>query len=87
MKTIQQKYSQMTFDELKAKYPDRWVLLANPQKPKGFVYETGEFVYKHKSKMKVAEFAGELTKKVSGQHFEIVFTGEITFPQNTVFCF
>lgn len=46
----------MNWDEIISRFPDSFVLLANPKGRVGaFGVESGEFIYKHKSKDRVLE--------------------------------
>jgi hypothetical protein len=43
----------MTFDEMKEKFPDSWVLVANPEsEPAMYEIKGGLFIYKNKKKTK-----------------------------------
>lgn len=72
----------MTWDELTRTFPDRWVLLLNPEVPEtGYDVYGGEFVYKHKNRQRVYEKASELP---AGSVFTVVFAGEVSMPANSV---
>jgi hypothetical protein len=71
----------MTWDELKSKYPDCWVLLFNPQSPMlGYEVFGGEFVYKNKNREKVWSKANEVGR---GHKLTIRFTGNVASAENT----
>jgi len=84
MKKLKEKYPYMTFEELREKYPDRWVLLVNPKRIKNsFDPIGGNFVYKHKNRLKIIDKL--LDFKLNGTT-EIIFAGEFKFPENMVIC-
>ncbi|MCY7351959.1 MAG: hypothetical protein LH606_15055 [Cytophagaceae bacterium] len=72
----------MTWHELTQAFPERWVLLLNPQMPEtGYEAYGGEFVYKNKNRQKVYEKASELP---AGSFFTVVFAGDVKMPANSV---
>lgn len=83
-KRQEKSYPYMTFEELKAKYPDTWVLLQDSNSLLvGLKVHGGKFVYKNKNKnkviLKIAQF-NEVSK------WSVVYTGEIKLPKNTIIC-
>jgi hypothetical protein len=84
-------YPYMTFEELKAKYPNTFVLLKDSEAPQvGIEVYGGKFVYKNKNKDKVIAKIGEIQQKTSLKNqkvsWEVVYTGEVKLPTNTILC-
>lgn len=74
----------LTWQQLTALYPNSWVLLINPDvPPSGYAVRSGDFVYKHKRHEKVIEKAQTLP---AGSFMAIKYTGDVSFPANTVVC-
>ena len=87
MKTLVPQY--MTFDEMKEKFPDSWVIVANPEsEPSMYEIKGGLFIYQNKRKNKVIEKSRDLH---SSTNFKIDlvairYTGEIILPENHIIC-
>lgn len=87
MKTLVPQY--MTFNEMKSKYPDSWVLVANPEsEPAMYEIKGGLFIYKNKKKNKVIEKSIELNsiRNLMINLITVIYTGEIKLPENHVIC-
>lgn len=75
----------MSFDDIKKRYPDEWVLIGNPELDETPVLkavvkkvQAGVVLYHSKTKMDVALHAKEVKKGYD--YFVCVYTGEI--PKN-----
>lgn len=73
----------LTIDQIRAEYPDQWVLVGNPDlgdfRKVGSVMSklvSGIVLYHSKDKRKIAYKAKELTQDV--ERFACIFTGEIS---------
>ena len=74
----------LNWTQIRAQYPDAWVLLMNPVvPPTGYAVTDAEVVYKHKRQEKVVEKAQELPV---GSRFAIKYTGVPTLSADTVIC-
>ena len=87
MKTLVPQY--MTFDEMKSKFPDSWVLVANPEsEPAKYEIKGGFFLYKNKFKKRVYTQAKKLTaiENFVINLLTVRYTGEIKLPENHIIC-
>ncbi len=87
MKTLIPQY--MTFNEMQAKFPDSWVLVANPEsEPAMYEIKGGFFLYKNKFKKRVYTQAKKLNtiENFVINLITIIYTGEIKLPENHVIC-
>ena len=87
MKTLVPQF--MTFNEMQAKFPDSWVLVANPEsEPAKYEIKGGFFLYKNKLKSKVIEKSKELNaiENFVINLITVRYTGEIKLPENHIIC-
>lgn len=83
------EYTKMTFEQIKTSYPDKWVLVLNPELEK-ITNEiiTGFVAYSNKDRQKVSK-ALQTELKNSEQEiklYKILYTGEVSLPSNTILC-
>ena len=77
-------YPYLTWNQLKKRYPDQWVLLINSDtNPTGYAVRGGQFVYNDTVQERVFDQATQLPK---GSKMDIVFTGSRELPDNVVLC-
>ena len=87
MKNTLIKY--MSFNEMQSKYPNSWILVANPvSEPASIELKGGYFLYKNKQKKRVIDKSNKIE---SSNDFvinllQIIYTGEIKLPKNHIVC-
>ncbi len=87
MKSIVPEY--MVFTDMKAQYPDTWILVANPESEKASAdIKGGYLVYKNKSREQVVKKSKDVDIDTGFKvdMLRIIYTGEIKLPQNHIVC-
>ena len=87
MKAVTPYY--MSFKEMKEKYPDNWILVANPKsKPASAEVTGGYFLFNAKDKQRVLNQAKKIkvNANFTVKSLRILYTGQIKLNENQVVC-